>query len=107
MAKKKEVPVVAYDRLIMNTNAVTYYVTFDNKEVGRMQGSYVRDKLDLDNSRGTFNIEFLSGDIADNNSKYVYDGAYEVLKDYIASGKVIIPSGMTTLAQKVYITILR
>ncbi|MBP5431768.1 sugar-binding protein [Ruminococcus sp.] len=98
-AKKKEVPVVAYDRLIMNTNAVTYYVTFDNKEVGRMQGSYVRDKLDLDNSRGTFNIEFLSGDIADNNSKYVYDGAYEVLKDYIASGKVIIPSGMTTLAQ--------
>ncbi|MBQ9562161.1 MAG: substrate-binding domain-containing protein, partial [Lachnospiraceae bacterium] len=47
-AKEKEIPVIAYDRLIMNSDAVTYYATFDNWLVGTKQGEFIRDALDLD-----------------------------------------------------------
>ena len=57
-AKKANIPVIAYDRLIMNTDAVSYYVSFDNYTVGKLQGEFVRDQLDLDNASGPFNIEF-------------------------------------------------
>ena len=95
-AKGKEIPVVAYDRLIMNTNAVTYYVSFDNNVVGRLQGEFVRDALDLENAKGPFNIEFISGDSADNNARFFFNGAYGALKKYIDSGKLVSPSGKTT-----------
>ena len=42
-AKEKDIPVIAYDRLIMNSDAVTYYATFDNYMVGTKQGEYIRD----------------------------------------------------------------
>ena len=40
-AKEKDIPVIAYDRLIMNSDAVTYYATFDNWLVGTKQGEYI------------------------------------------------------------------
>ena len=92
-AKSKGIPVVAYDRLIMDTHALTYYVSFDNRAVGRLQGEFVRDQLKLDSSSGPYNIEFVAGDPADNNAKYFYDGAYDVLLSYLESGKLVIPSG--------------
>ena len=46
-AKKKGIKVIAYDRLIMNTDAVSYYATFDNYKVGSIQGEYLVDKLGL------------------------------------------------------------
>nr|MCR5508432.1 substrate-binding domain-containing protein [Lachnospiraceae bacterium] len=46
-AKEKNIPVIAYDRLIMNTDAVSYYATFDNYMVGTKQGEYIRDQLKL------------------------------------------------------------
>lgn len=95
-AKKMGIPVVAYDRLIMNTNAVTYYVSFDNYMVGELQGSFVRDQLGLEGSGGPYNIEFVGGDPGDNNATYFFNGAYDVLKPYINSGKLVIPSGKTT-----------
>nr|MCR4989276.1 substrate-binding domain-containing protein [Lachnospiraceae bacterium] len=55
MAKKANIPVIAYDRLIMNSDAVSYYATFDNYKVGTVQGTYVKDTLDLDNAQGPFN----------------------------------------------------
>ena len=88
------VPVIAYDRLIMNDNA-SYYVSFDNYTVGKLQGEYVRDALDLDNAAGPFNIEFTAGDPADNNAGYFFNGAMDVLKPYIESGKLVVPSGQT------------
>ena len=51
-AKEKNIPVIAYDRLIMNTDAVSYYATFDNYMVGTKQGEYIRDQLDLDKADG-------------------------------------------------------
>jgi putative multiple sugar transport system substrate-binding protein len=65
-AKEKDIPVIAYDRLIMNSDAVTYYATFDNYMVGTKQGEYIRDQLDLDNAAGPFNIELVTGDPGDN-----------------------------------------
>ncbi|MBD5154314.1 MAG: sugar ABC transporter substrate-binding protein [Oscillibacter sp.] len=92
------IPVISYDRLIMNDNA-TYYVSFDNYTVGKLQGEYVRDALDLDNAAGPFNMEFTAGDPADNNAGYFFNGAMDVIKPYIDSGKVIVKSGQTAFDQ--------
>ena len=94
-AKEKGIPVIAYDRLIMNSDAVTYYATFDNWLVGTKQGEFIRDALDLDNAEGPFNIEFITGDPGDNNINFFFDGAMSVLQPYLDSGKLVCPSGQT------------
>ena len=68
-AKDKDIPVIAYDRLLMNSDAVTYYATFDNYKVGIFQGEFIRDQLNLDSEAGPFNIELFTGSPDDNNSK--------------------------------------
>jgi len=98
-AKEAGVPVIAYDRLIMNTDAVSYYASFDNYKVGTMQGEYVRDALDLENAEGPFNVEFLAGDPGDNNALLFYAGAMDVLKEYIDAGKIVVQSGQTEFAE--------
>ena len=98
-AKAANIPVIAYDRLIMNTDAVSYYVSFDNYTVGKLQGEFVRDALDLENAEGPFNIEFTAGDPADNNAGFFFNGAYDVLKGYIEEGKLNVPSGQTSFEQ--------
>ena len=65
-AKEAGIPVISYDRLLMNSDAVTYYATFDNYKVGQKQGEYLVDALDLDNQDGPFNIELFTGDPGDN-----------------------------------------
>ncbi len=92
-AQEANIPVIAYDRLIMNTDAVSYYATFDNYMVGTKQGEYIRDQLDLENAEGPFNIEIFAGDPGDNNARYFYSGAIDVLEPYFNSGKLVIPSG--------------
>lgn len=79
--------VIAYDRLIMNTDAVDYYTTFSLTDVGKMQGQYIVDKLGLENGeKGPFNVELMSGSPTDNNARYYYEGAWEVLEPYFDSG---------------------
>ena len=95
-AKKAGIPVIAYDRLIMNSDAVSYYATFDNYMVGKLQGEYLRDQLDLDNAAGPFNIELITGDPGDNNAKFFFGGAMDVLQPYIDSGKLVVKSGQTS-----------
>ena len=98
-AKEENIPVISYDRLIMNTDAVSYYVSFDNYTVGKLQGEFVRDQLDLDNAAGPFNIEFTAGDPADNNAGFFFNGAFDVLKPYIDKGTLVVPSGQTSFDQ--------
>lgn len=98
-AKDAGIPVIAYDRLIMNTDAVSYYVSFDNYTVGTLQGQFVVDQLDLDNAEGPFNIEFTAGDPADNNAGFFFNGAYDVLSPYIEEGKLNVVSGQTQFDQ--------
>ncbi|MCQ2532444.1 MAG: sugar-binding protein [Saccharofermentans sp.] len=97
-AKEKDIPVIAYDRLIMNSDAVSYYATFDNYMVGTKQGEYIVNTLDLDNAAGPFTMEITAGDPGDNNAKFFYNGAMDVLKPYIDSGKIVIPSGQKDFA---------
>jgi len=89
------IPVISYDRLIMNTDAIAYYVSFDNYTVGTLQGQYVIDTLGLDvnDTSKTYNIEFTAGDPADNNAGFFFNGAFDTLKPYIDAGILKIPSG--------------
>lgn len=98
-AKEKNIPVIAYDRLIMNTDAVTYYATFDNYLVGKKQGEYIEEALNLKNASGPFNIELFTGDPGDNNAKFFFNGAMDVLNPYIESGKLIVKSGQREFAE--------
>ena len=93
LAKEKGVPVIAYDRLLMESDAVSYYATFDNYKVGTVQGTYVKEALDLDNAEGPFYLEITAGDPGDNNANFFYSGAMDVLKPYIEAGKLIVKSG--------------
>lgn len=97
-AKEKNIPVIAYDRLIMNSDAVSYYATFDNYMVGTKQGEYIEKALDLKNAAGPFNMEVFTGDPGDNNAKFFYNGAMDVLKPYIDSGKLVVKSGQVDFA---------
>ena len=94
-AAANDIPVIAYDRLIMGTNAVSYYATFDNWKVGTFQGEYIVDQLDLENADGPFNIEFFTGDPGDNNINFFFGGAMEVLQPYLDDGTLVCPSGQT------------
>ena len=98
-AEAKNIPVIAYDRLLMDNAGVDYYATFDNYMVGTIQGQYVVDTLDLENAAGPFNIEFTAGDPGDNNAGFFFNGAYDVLKPYIDSGKLNVVSGQKTFEE--------
>ena len=98
-AKEKNIPVIAYDRLIMNSDAVSYYATFDNYMVGTIQGQYLEEKLDLKNGAGPYNIELITGDPGDNNARFFFGGAMDVLQPYIDAGKLVVKSGQTTFEQ--------
>ena len=93
LAKEKNIPVIAYDRLLMESDAVSYYATFDNYKVGTVQGTYIKDALDLDNAEGPFALEITAGDPGDNNALYFYQGAMDVLQPYMDAGKLTVKSG--------------
>ena len=68
--------VIAYDRLIMNTDAVDYYATFQLEQVGVLEATWLIDQLKLkDGATGPFNIELFTGSPDDNNAKYFFKGA--------------------------------
>jgi putative multiple sugar transport system substrate-binding protein len=100
-AKKKKVQVIAYDRLIMDTDAVSYYATFDNYKVGTLQGDYLVDKLGLKSRSASDPVymEFFTGDPGDNNINFFFGGAMDVLKPYLDSGVIVCLSGQTAKAQ--------
>lgn len=79
-AANNGIPVVGYDRLIENPNA--FYITFDNKEVGRIQAAEVLKVAPEGN------YAFIKGSSADPNADFLFSGQMEVLKDAIDSGKI-------------------
>ena len=92
-AKEKGVTVIAYDRMIMGTDDIDYYVSFDNFMVGVLQAQYIVDIFKLDSASFTYNIEITAGDPTDTNAKMFYDGALSVLKPYLDSGRLQVISG--------------
>lgn len=94
-AAEAGVPIISYDRLILN-DAVSYYVSFDNYTVGKLQGTFIKETLDLDNAGDTvYNMEITAGDPADNNAGYFYQGAIDVLQPYMDAGTLNVVSGQT------------
>ena len=92
-AKEEGIIIIAEDRLITNTDAVDFYVTFDLVKMGELQGQYIADALDLANAAGPFNLEIFSGSQDDPNAQLFYNGAMNILKPYIDEGKLVIQSG--------------
>ena len=77
----------------MNSDAVSYYATFNNELVGTKQGQYIEDQLGLKEGKGPYNLEIFTGDPGDNNARFFYKGAMDVLNPYIDNGQLVVPSG--------------
>jgi D-xylose transport system substrate-binding protein len=88
-AKAQGVPVIAYDRLILNSNGVNYYISFDNTEVGKLQATSLVDKL---NKMGIAKpvIVMINGSPTDNNASLFKQGAHSVFDPLVKSGKLVI-----------------
>lgn len=85
-ARAEGIKVISYDRLITDTDAVDYYVTFDSIAVGEAQAQYLVDK-----ATGTGNPLYLyAGAASDNNAFLFFEGAWNVLQPKIADGTFVI-----------------
>ncbi|MBN1624487.1 MAG: sugar-binding protein [Clostridia bacterium] len=99
-AAAEGIKVIAYDRLIMDTPDVDYYATFDNYQVGVIQGTFIIEALGLDKgATGPFNMEVFGGSPDDNNAYFFNGGAMDTLKPYIDNGTLVINSGQTDMSQ--------
>jgi len=93
-AESQGVDVIAYDRLINGSEAVDYYATFDNYAVGQMQGEFIVEQLGLeDGEEGPFTLEPFAGSPDDNNARFFFAGAWDVLQPYVKGGQLVVPSG--------------
>ncbi|MDO5573696.1 MAG: sugar ABC transporter substrate-binding protein [bacterium] len=98
-AKGEGIPVIAYDRLLMETDAISYYASFDNEAIGILIGRYVEEKKDLKKASrdgDSYSIEFFMGSPDDNNALYLYNGMMEVLQPYLEGGTLVCRSGLTS-----------
>jgi putative multiple sugar transport system substrate-binding protein len=107
-AADADIPVIAYDRLIRDSENVDYYASFDNFVVGQQQAWSVLNGLGLteldgtpidDAPEGPFNIELFAGSLDDNNAYFFFDGAMDVLQPLIDDGTLVVQSGQTDIEQ--------
>jgi D-xylose transport system substrate-binding protein len=83
-AKAQKVPVISYDRLILNTDAVDYYISFDNERVGRLQGEALMQAL---GGKANPTVVMINGAPTDNNAKLFKAGAHSVLDGKVEIAK--------------------
>ncbi|WP_309082157.1 multiple monosaccharide ABC transporter substrate-binding protein [Zhihengliuella sp.] len=105
-AADQEIPIIAYDRLINDTENVDHYVTFDNYNVGVQQATSLLQGLGVLDGEGNetgeagpFNIELFAGSLDDNNAHFFWKGAMETLQPHIDAGTLVVESGQTTIEQ--------
>lgn len=98
-AKQQEIPVISYNHLIMDTDAVSYYVTYSYREMGNLIGETIKEEKKLDRAREeqqSYSIEFLMGSQDSLEALFFYNGVMEILQEYFDDGTLICPSGMTS-----------
>lgn len=98
-AKEAGIPIIAYDRLLMDTDAVSYYATFDNEGVGTVIGQTIEEKANLKEVQANgehLTIEFFMGSPDDNNALMLYNGLMGVLQPYLDDGTLVCNSGRTS-----------
>ena len=93
--------VIAYDRLVKNTDAVDYYVAYDNFKVGELQGNALLEGMAKKKANGPYNIELFAGSPDDANAKVFFDGAMSVLQPKIDDGTLKVVSGQVKFEQTV------
>ncbi len=99
-AGKDGVKIIAYDRLLVNTDAVSYYATFDNFLVGVQQAnSLVTGLKERFPDVKPWNVELFAGSPDDTNSAYFFNGAMSVIQPLIDDGSIVVKSGQTTQEQ--------
>lgn len=95
-AKAAGIKVIAYDRLLTNTEDVDYYIAYDNFGVGELQGQALLEGLAAKaGDKDEYVIELIAGSPDDANSLKFFDGAMSVLQPEIDSGKLVVKSGQT------------
>lgn len=97
---EKSIPVISYDQLIMDTDKINYYVTFDTRKAGKMVGDSIIKKMDLEKAREekrTLTIEFLMCSPDDRDALFFYNGVMEKLQEYFDDGTLVCTSGKQTL----------
>ena len=92
-AAERSIPVIAYERMIDYSDAVSYFIGFSFYNAGKIQGQYIEDKLSLKTAGRTFNLEIMAGSPDDYAAYLFYDGAMDVLQPYINSGTLAVKSG--------------
>lgn len=97
MAHENNIPVIAYDANILNSEYVDYYSADDLLEIGAVQAQYIVDHLDWSQA-DSYNLEIVAGDPADSNATYFYNGALNVLKPFIEDGRLVVQSGQIDFA---------
>jgi putative multiple sugar transport system substrate-binding protein len=100
-AKDSGATIIAYDRLLLNTENVDYYVAYDNFKVGVLQGEALLKGMQAKKAAGPYNIELFAGSPDDANAKVFFDGAMSVLKPKIDDGTLKVLSGQTSFEQAV------
>jgi putative multiple sugar transport system substrate-binding protein len=100
-AKDSGATIIAYDRLLLNTENVDYYVAYDNFKVGVLQGEALLEGMQAKKAAGPYNIELFAGSPDDANAKVFFDGAMSVLKPKIDDGTLKVLSGQTSFEQAV------
>ncbi|QTE29168.1 multiple monosaccharide ABC transporter substrate-binding protein [Pengzhenrongella sicca] len=108
-AADANIPVIAYDRLIRDSENVDFYVTFDNYNVGVQQATSLLVGLGFLEADGTtpgaaaptapVNVELFAGSLDDNNAHFFFQGAMDTLQPYLDEGTIVVKSGQVEIEQ--------
>lgn len=82
-AKARSVPVICYDRLVLNAD-VDLYVSYDNRRVGELQAQFLRNEA----PKGNYIL--LGGAPTDHNAKLIREGQLAALDDAVKRGDIRI-----------------
>ena len=95
-AKAANIPVIAYDRLLTNTDGVSAYVAPDSEEMGRSMGQYIISENTLETAQTegrSYTIEFFMGTPEDHGALLLHRGLMSVLQPYLDNGVLQCLSG--------------